>query len=88
MQRCQWHKRENVVSYLTKPQQVLWRRKRQAAYAHGGYAVAQHALQLGRSWPASMNRQPTVWMRASQKRSRGIASAFTRTCDAVWRRPN
>jgi putative transposase len=26
VQRCQWHKRENVVSYLTKPQQILWRR--------------------------------------------------------------
>lgn len=27
VQRCQWHKRENVVSYLTKPLQILWRRK-------------------------------------------------------------
>ena len=29
-QRCQWHQRENVLRYLTKPQQVLWRRKLQA----------------------------------------------------------
>ncbi len=45
VQRCQWHKRENVVSYLTKPLQILWRRKLQAAYAHAGYAAAKRALQ-------------------------------------------
>jgi transposase-like protein len=45
VQRCQWHKRENVVSYLTKPLQVIWRRKLQAAYAHAGYADAKRALQ-------------------------------------------
>lgn len=45
VQRCQWHKRENVVSYLSKPQQVLWRRKLQAAYAHPSYADAKRALQ-------------------------------------------
>lgn len=44
VQRCQWHKRQNVLSYLTKPQQVLWRRKLNAAYAHGGYADAKRAL--------------------------------------------
>lgn len=45
VQRCQWHKRENVVSYLNKPQQVVWRRKLQAAYAHPTYAEAKRALQ-------------------------------------------
>jgi len=45
VQRCQWHKRENVVSYLTKPQQILWRRKLHAAYAHPRYADAKRALQ-------------------------------------------
>ena len=44
VQRCQWHKRENVLSYLTKPQQVEWRRKLNAAYAQGGYADAKRAL--------------------------------------------
>ena len=34
VQRCQWHKRENVVSYLPKSLHVIWRRKLQAAYAH------------------------------------------------------
>lgn len=32
IQRCQWHKRENVVSYLDKQKQILFRRKLQAAY--------------------------------------------------------
>jgi transposase-like protein len=45
VQRCQWHKRENVISYLTKPQQLVFRRKLQAAYGHGSYADAKRALQ-------------------------------------------
>ena len=44
VQRCQWHKRENVMSYLTRPQQIVWRRKLHAAYAHGSYADAKRAL--------------------------------------------
>jgi putative transposase len=44
VQRCQWHKRENVVSYLARRDQPLWRRKLQAAYAHAGYAEAKRAL--------------------------------------------
>jgi putative transposase len=44
VQRCQWHKRENVVSYLPKAEQPMWRRKLQAAYAHAGYADARRAL--------------------------------------------
>lgn len=50
IQRCQWHKREDVVSYLSKSQQVLWRRKLPAAYAHPRYTDAKRALQqLGRT---------------------------------------
>ncbi|MGH7947045.1 MAG: IS256 family transposase [Opitutaceae bacterium] len=44
VQRCQWHKRENVVSYLAKQDQPAWRRKLQAAYAHPAYADAKRAL--------------------------------------------
>ena len=44
VQRCQWHKRENVVGYLPRAEQVTWRRKLQAAYAHGTYADAKRAL--------------------------------------------
>jgi transposase-like protein len=32
VQRCQWHKRENVVSYLPKTDQSRWRKKLQRAY--------------------------------------------------------
>lgn len=45
VQRCQWHKRENVVSYLAKQDQPTWRRKLQAAYAHPAYADAKRALE-------------------------------------------
>jgi len=45
VQRCQWHKRENVVSYLAKRDKPAWRRKLQAAYAHPAYADAKRALE-------------------------------------------
>jgi transposase-like protein len=32
VQRCQWHKRENVVRYLPMAQQAAWRRRLQQAY--------------------------------------------------------
>jgi transposase-like protein len=44
IQRCQWHKRENVLSYLPTTHQARWRRKRQAAYAKATYGEARHAL--------------------------------------------
>jgi transposase-like protein len=44
VQRCPWHKRENVVSYLAPSEQVVWRRKLQAAYAHASSADAKRAL--------------------------------------------
>ena len=44
VQRCQRHKRENVVSYLAKHEQPTWRRKLQAAYAQPSYAAAKRAL--------------------------------------------
>lgn len=45
VQRCQWHKRENVMSYLPQHDQPSWRRKLQAAYAHASYPDAKRALQ-------------------------------------------
>ena len=44
VQRCQWHKRENVLRYLPRREQPAWRRKLQAAYAHASYAEARRAL--------------------------------------------
>jgi transposase-like protein len=45
VQRCQWHKRENVVSHLPKRLQPEWRQKLQRAYAQPTYAAAKTALQ-------------------------------------------
>ena len=44
VQRCQWHKRENVVRYLPKGEQPEWRRKLQKAYAKPTYSEARAAL--------------------------------------------
>jgi transposase-like protein len=44
VQRCQWHKRENVLAYLPEGQRVAWRRKLQAAYQKPTYAEARAAL--------------------------------------------
>ena len=45
VQRCQWHKRENVVSYLAKNEQALWRQRLQRAYNRPDYAEALGALE-------------------------------------------
>jgi putative transposase len=45
VQRCQWHKRENVVSYLPKGLQATFRRKLQTAYGKESYDEATAALQ-------------------------------------------
>lgn len=44
LQRCQWHKRENVVGYLNKDDQVAYRSRLQAAYQKTNYREARAAL--------------------------------------------
>lgn len=44
VQRCQWHKRENVVQYLPKAEQPRWRRRLQDAYGQPTYRDAKDAL--------------------------------------------
>lgn len=44
VQRCQWHKRENIVRYLPQGQQAPWRRRLQQAYERPTYADAKAAL--------------------------------------------
>ena len=44
VQRCQWHKRENVVSYLPKADQSAWRKKLQRAYQEPTYEAAKERL--------------------------------------------
>ena len=43
--RCQWHKRENVVSYLAKSEQASWRQRLQRAYNRPAYDEALAALE-------------------------------------------
>ena len=40
VQRCQWHKRKNVVSYLPKADQKTWRTRLQRAYQETTYEAA------------------------------------------------
>lgn len=42
--RCQWHKRENVVSYLTKERQDEYRGRLHEAYKESSYEAAKGAL--------------------------------------------
>jgi transposase-like protein len=44
IQRCQWHKRENIVRYLPKSKQVFFRNKLSKAYALPTYAEVKSAL--------------------------------------------
>lgn len=44
IQRCQWHKRENVISHLPKTEQKSWRGRLQRAYQRPTYDEASKAL--------------------------------------------
>ena len=44
LQRCQWHKRENVLEYLPERHRATIRRKLQAAYEQPTYEAAKRAL--------------------------------------------
>ena len=44
VQRCRWHKRENVVSYLNEADQATFRRRLQDAYNQTTYKEAGNAL--------------------------------------------
>ena len=45
VQRCQWHTRENVMSYLAKNEQPVWRQRLQRAYNRPAYDEALGALE-------------------------------------------
>ena len=55
VQRCQWHKRENVVRYLPAGEQATFRRKLQAAYEQPTYAKAKASLSRVRSELTRLN---------------------------------
>ena len=45
IQRCQWHKRENIVGYLPKSDRKKWRWKLRRAYQKPTYEKARSALE-------------------------------------------
>jgi transposase-like protein len=55
VQRCQWHKRENVVAYLPDRHRATVRRKLQAAYEQPTYEAAKRALGKVRAELALLN---------------------------------
>ncbi len=82
VQRCQWHKRENVVSYLSKTEQAAWRKRLQRAYQRPEYNEAR-----GRPSNSSMessrsetNRPLRALRKAWRRPSRCIDSA----CTGFW----
>lgn len=44
IQRCMWHKRENVVSHLARGEQAAWRKRLQRAYDRPTYLEAKAEL--------------------------------------------
>ena len=66
--RCQWHKRENVVSYLAKSEQASWRQRLQRAYNRPEYTEEARARsrRSTASWRTGTNRRPAAWRRAGR----------------------
>ena len=56
VQRCQWHKRENVVSYLAKNEQAMWRQRLQRAYNRPDYACPEDLGRCARDAPRRVGR--------------------------------
>lgn len=56
IQRCRWHKRENVLAYLPESRRPAMRRKLQAAYEQPTYGKAKAALQRVRNELALVNQ--------------------------------
>jgi len=56
VQRCQWHKRENVVSYLPKSQQDTMRKKLQKAYEKPVYKEALEEIRKCRQELSVLNQ--------------------------------
>ena len=55
VQRCHWHKRQNVLGYLPAGLQAVFKRKLQAAYEKPTYAAAKPALKRIRAELAEVN---------------------------------
>ena len=71
VQRCQWHKRENVVGYLPKSEQVAWRQRLQRAYNRPTNDKASGALTRLHSEIEGRNQSAAVSLAA------GLAETLT-----------
>ena len=71
VQRCQWHKRETVVSYLPKADQPKWRKKLQRAYQEPSYESAKERLRGLRARLEQINR------RAARSLMEGLEETLT-----------
>ncbi len=60
LQRCQWHKRENVLEYLPERHRATIRRKLQAAYEQPTYEAAKRALGKVRAELVLLNASAVV----------------------------
>jgi len=69
VQRCTWHKRENVVSYLPKAQQDVWRAKLQRAWRLPTYEAA---------W-AELRRLHQELKRVNEDAARSLAEGLEET---------
>ena len=56
IQRCQWHKRENIVGYLPKSDRKKWRRKLRRAYRKPTYREAKATLETLHAELQEINR--------------------------------
>jgi len=71
VQRCQWHKRENVVSYLPKADQKSWRHRLQRAYEEPSYERAKERLMELKAELHQINR------RAARSLQEGLEETLT-----------
>ena len=56
IQRCQWHKRENVISHLPRKEQTYWRGRLQRAYQRPTYEEAKRDLSAIRTELEELNQ--------------------------------
>ena len=56
IQRCQWHKRENVIAHLPRKEQTYWRGRLQRAYQRPTYEEAKRDLNAIRSELVELNQ--------------------------------
>ncbi len=71
IQRCQWHKRENVVSYLREEEKESYRGKLQRAYIEPEYETAKRKLLEIRDELRKINRT------AANSHDEGLEEALT-----------